>query len=143
MNMKCNYTNLHSAAITLYSIFLELFLYIAYCKYSVCTVLNFFVLYFSGITQLTNTTYKSDLIVVTWEPASSPYCGEVLYYQVVISSDEHVNIANNIVSTIGLTATFLNLRNNTFYTITVTAVNKAGSGRTFSVSVNTATRSQS
>ena len=97
----------------------------------------------SGVTLLTNTTYKSDLIIVTWDPASSPYCGEVLYYQVVISSDGYVNITNNVVNTTSLTATFLDLRSSKLYTITVTAVNKAGSGRTVSVSVNTATRSQS
>ena len=92
----------------------------------------------SGITHLTNTTYKSDLIIVTWNPASSPYCGEVLYYQVVISSDEHVNITNNAVNTTSLTTTFLDLRSNTTYAITVAAVNRAGVRMHVSITVNTA-----
>ncbi|XP_065914777.1 low-density lipoprotein receptor-related protein 5-like isoform X2 [Dysidea avara] len=92
----------------------------------------------SGVTHLTNTTYRLDLIIVTWDPASSPYCGEVLYYQVVISSDEHVNIPNNIVNATCLAVTFLGLRSNTTYTITVAAVNKAGIGMGDSITVKTA-----
>ena len=105
--------------------------------------LNLYCSFLSGIAHLTNTTYKSDLIIVTWNPASSPYCGEVLYYQVVISSDEHTDIPTDFVNTTGLTTTFLNLRNSTFYTITVTDVNRAGSGRTVSITTYTATSSQS
>ena len=105
--------------------------------------LNLYCSFLSGITHLINTTYKSDLIIVTWDPASSPYCGEVLYYQVVISSDEHTDIPNNIVNTTGLTTPFLDLRDSTVYTITVTGVNRAGSGRTVSITAYTATRSQS
>ena len=97
----------------------------------------------SGVTLLTNTTYKSDLIIVTWDPASSSYCGEVLYYQVVISSDEHVNILNDVVNVTCLTATFLGLRSNTTYTITVAAVNQAGSGIMTQITVITARESQS
>ena len=92
----------------------------------------------SGVTHLINTTYRPDLIMVTWDPASSPYCGEVLYYKVVISSDEHVNIPNDIVNVTCLTATFLGLRSNTTYTITVAAINKAAVGMGVSVIVNTA-----
>ena len=92
----------------------------------------------SGVTHLTNTTYRLDLIIVTWDPASSPYCGEVLYYQVVISSDEHVNIPNDIVNATCLAVTFLDLRSNTTYTITVAAVNKAGIGMGDSITVKTA-----
>ena len=62
----------------------------------------------------------------------------MLYYQVVISSDEHTNIPNNIIITTGLTNVFLDLRSNTFYTITVIAVNKAGIGMSLSITVNTA-----
>ena len=54
---------------------------------------------FVGVTDLvavpffdfsTNTTN----IEVTWDAASSPYCGEVLHYVVMISSDEQCNIRN-------------------------------------------------
>ena len=76
--------------------------------------------------------------MVTWDPVSSPYCGEVLYYRVVILSDEHTEINSNIVNTTGLTVTFLDLRNYTTYTIMVAAVNKAGIGENVSSSVRTA-----
>ena len=72
-------------------------------------------------------------ITVRWDAANSPYCGGVLYYTVMISSDEHSNITNDIVNVTGLNATFSNLRNNTNYNITVTAVNRAGAGMTTSV----------
>ena len=76
--------------------------------------------------------------MVTWDPVSSPYCGEVLYYKVVILSDEHTEINSNIVNTTGLTFTFLDLRNFTTYTIMVAAVNRAGIGENVSSTVRTA-----
>ena len=88
-----------------------------------------------GVTHLTNTTYRPDLIIVTWHPASSPYCREVLYYQVVISSDEHDDLPNVTINVTCLTTTFLDLRGNTTYTITVTTANRAGCA---SITVNTA-----
>ena len=97
----------------------------------------------SGITHLANSSYSSNIITLTWDPANSPYCGEVLYYQVVISSDEHANIPNNIVNSTCLTTTFLDLWSNTAYTITVTAVNRAGSGIVARITVVTARVSQS
>ena len=93
------------------------------------------VIYYVGVTHLTNTTYRPDLIVVTWDPASSPYCREVLYYQAVISSDEHDDIPNDAINVTCLTATFLYLRGNTTYKITVTTANRAGCA---SITVNTA-----
>ena len=71
------------------------------------------------------------LVVVTWDPARSPYCGEVLYYQVVISSDEHVNIPNSVVDVTDLnklSAVFTGLMNNTLYNISVTPYNRIGGG---------------
>jgi len=62
----------------------------------------------------------------------------VLYYQVAISSDEHTDLKNNIVTTAGLTNTFLDLRSNTTYTITVAAVNRAGKAMNVSITVQTA-----
>ena len=72
-------------------------------------------------------------ITVRWDAANSPYCGGVLYYIVMISSDEHSNIMNDIVNVTVLTATFSNLRNDTNYNITVTAVNRVGAGVTTTV----------
>ena len=83
-----------------------------------------------GVTNLTNTTYSPYTITVSWDAATSPYCGGVLYYTVMISSDEHCNIMNDIVNVTGLNATFSNLRRDTNYNITVTAVNRAGAGLT-------------
>ena len=79
-------------------------------------------------------------ITVSWDAANSPYCGGVLYYIVMISSDEHSNIMNDTVivtvSTDDITmfnTTFSNLRNDTNYNITITAVNRAGAGMTNAV----------
>ena len=69
-------------------------------------------------------------ITVRWDAAYSPYCGEVLYYIVVISSHEHFNITVNVTL---FNATFSNLRNDTNYNITVIAVNRAGAGMTNAV----------
>ena len=79
-------------------------------------------------------------ITVSWDAANSPYCGGVLYYIVMISSDEHSNIMKDTVivtvSTGDVTvfnATLANLRNDTKYNITITAVNRAGTGMTNAV----------
>ena len=67
-------------------------------------------------------------IIVTWDAANSSYCGGVLYYIVMISSDEHSNIMNDTVNVTDLTVTFYNLRNDTNYDVTVTAYNRVGAG---------------
>ena len=79
-------------------------------------------------------------ITVRWDAANSPYCGGVLFYIVMISSDEHSNIMNDTVivtvSTADVTmfnATFSNLRNDTNYNITINAINRAGAGMTNAV----------
>ena len=77
-----------------------------------------------------NTTYSEDTITVTWDAATSPYCGGVLYYIVMISSDEHSNIMNDIVNVTSLNATFPNLMNDTNYDITVTPYNRVVAGMT-------------
>ncbi|XP_065915112.1 uncharacterized protein [Dysidea avara] len=92
----------------------------------------------SGVANLTNTTYTPNIINVTWDPASSPYCGEVLYYQVVISSDGHCNIVNDTIRAMNLSATFSNLKSNTTYIITVSAVNRATVGLSEMINVATA-----
>ena len=87
-----------------------------------------------------NTTNSSDTITVTWDAANSPYCGGVLYYIVMISSDEHCNIINDIVNVTDLsllTATFSNVMNDTYYDITVTAYNRRVAGMTTTVNIRT------
>ena len=81
--------------------------------------------------EIFNSCTNKTNIFVTWDAATSRYCGGVLYYIVMISSDEHSNIMNDIVNvTSPLTATFSNLRNNTTYDVTVTAYNRVGAGMT-------------
>ena len=76
-------------------------------------------------------------IEVTWGAAESSYCGRVLYYIAMISSNEYSNIMNNLVNVTVPTAsenvfitTFSNLRNDTNYNIAVFAVNREGDGIT-------------
>ena len=71
-----------------------------------------------------NTTYEPSAITFTWAAASSPFCGEVMYYLAILSSDEYYNTMNVSMTT----ATFSNLTSNTNYTITVSAVNEGGAG---------------
>ena len=92
------------------------------------------------VTNLVNSTNRPDTITVTWNNASSPYCGGILYYIVMISSDEHSNIMNDIVNVTDLsllTATFSNLRNDTNYNITVTPYNRVVAGMTTTVNIRT------
>ena len=103
--------------------------------YSMCVIAFYVCL---GVANLTNTTYTPNIINVTWDPASSPYCGEVLYYQVVISSDGHCNIVNDTIRAMNLSATFSNLKSNTTYIITVSAVNRATVGLSEMINVATA-----
>jgi len=69
-------------------------------------------------------------LVVTWDAAISPFCGDVLLYLVTLSSQEASNVISNSVTLTDLSkliATFHNLRNAT-YNLTVAAINRAGSG---------------
>ena len=68
------------------------------------------------VTNLANTTFSEDTIIVTWTVANSPNCGAG-YYSVMISPDEHSNATMNVTE---LTATFSDLMSDTDYTITVT-----------------------
>ena len=89
---------------------------------------------YTGVINLMNTTYSPDTIIVRWDAANSPYCGGVLYYIVMISSD---GCSSTIDGIMGLTATFSNLRNDTNYNIRVTAVNTAGAGMMELINVKT------
>ena len=103
-----------------------------------CAVCMHLLYVHSGVTNLINTTFSLNLITVTWNLASSSYCGEVLYYQVVISSNEHCEIMNNTIRATNLSATFSALRSNTTYTIAVSAVNRARLGSSEMVNITTA-----
>jgi len=81
---------------------------------------------------------SQSMVNVTWDPASSSYCGEVLYYQVVISSVEHCSIEGNTMYVTGSPATFFNLRDNTSYTVTVSAINRARVGMPEMINITTA-----
>ena len=88
--------------------------------------------------EIFNSCTNKTNIFVTWDAATSRYCGGVLYYIVMISSDEHSNIMNDIVNvTSPLTATFSNLMNNINYDVTVTAYNRVGAGMTTTVHITT------
>ena len=66
----------------------------------------------------TNTT------MITWDPADSPNCGPILYYTVTATNLTDASDRNTIVVW-GPRAEFSNDFN---YTISVAAVNRAGSG---------------
>ena len=83
-------------------------------------------MYISGVLNLRITSVGGSLIV-EWDPASSPYCGGVLNYQVVISLDEQVVRS---ITTTRLIVTFHNLISDTAYSIMVVAINRAGVGAT-------------
>ena len=94
-----------------------------------------------GVTNLINTTNSEDTITVTWEAANSSYCGGVLYYIVMISSDEHsnniMNATMNVTDLSLLTATFTDLMNDTNYNITITPYNRVIAGMSTTVSIRT------
>jgi len=90
----------------------------------VCIIEVFFI---SGMLNLRNTTFKVTSLTITWDPASSFYCGGLIYYQVVISYGGQ--LVSNITTT-GLNATFNNLMGGTAYNVTVIATNRAGNGIT-------------
>ena len=72
-------------------------------------------------------------ITIAWDPADSPNCGPVLYYNVTIV---------NVMNTTQLSETrveFSNLISGILYTFNVAAVNKAGIGPTSTIIVTTLT----
>ena len=85
------------------------------------------------VTNLTNTTFSEDTITVTWDVANSGG----MYYMVMISSDEHSNIMNDLMTVTELTATFPNLMSDTSYTIAVTPYCRMIAGMTTTVIVRT------
>jgi len=74
--------------------------------------------------NLRNTTFNTRSISVTWDAASSPDCGKIIY-QVEISYNGEV--VGKITAT-ELGATFHNLMDGKVYSITVVPMNRAGIG---------------
>jgi len=71
-----------------------------------------------------------------WDPADSPNCGSVLYYNVTIVNS--VNSSDmDITKSSGNTIELPNLIKNTTYIISVAAVNRAGTGPTSTINVTT------
>ena len=87
-----------------------------------------------GVINLRHTTTDTT-IIITWDPVDSPSgCESVFYYTVTV-----VNLANNNVRN-PITvwrpkAEFSDLINGTEYTISVAAVNRAGSGPSSTINV--------
>jgi len=74
--------------------------------------------------NLRNTTFNTRSISVTWDSASGPYCGKIIY-QVEISYNGE---AVGKITATELGATFHNLMESTIYSITVVSMNRAGIG---------------
>ena len=77
-------------------------------------------------------------ITVVWGPADSPNCGSVLYYTVTIVNSVDDN-DRNTTELSGTRTEFSNLINGTHYTISVAAINRAGTGQTSTINVTTLT----
>ena len=90
-----------------------------------------------------NTTYSPDAITVRWDAANSTYCGGILHYVGMISSSDGYSRTVTINGVMGLITTFSNLRNDTKYNITITAVNRAGAGMMELINVTTSSPSVS
>ena len=92
-----------------------------------------------GVDNLRNTTATTTEITVVWNDAVSPNgCGPVFYYNVTA-----VNLVNPsdmmTRETSDNVAGFSNLRSNTSYKISVSAVNRAGTGPSTMITVTTLT----
>ena len=76
------------------------------------------------MSDLKSTMITNTIIRVMWESADSIDCGPVLYYEVTIMNSSYTNT----IKTSETNATFSDLINGTNYTISVAAVNRAGTG---------------
>ena len=74
-----------------------------------------------------NVTNKSTMsLTVSWKPAQSRYCGNVLYYVCLLTN--YTVLAPITINATDQNCTFDGLSANTVYNISVSAVNKAGIG---------------
>ena len=87
-----------------------------------------------GVMNLRNITTDTT-ITITWDPADSPSgCEPVFYYTVTVVNLANNNVRNPITEW-RLRAEFSDLINGTNYTISVAAVNRAGSGPSLAINV--------
>ena len=92
----------------------------------------------TGVPNFGRTESSRNGITIEWDPADSPNCGPVLYYNVTIVNSVNANDMN----TTQLSVTrieFCNLINGTSYNISVAAVNRAGTGPSITTTVATLT----
>ena len=79
-----------------------------------------------GVSNL-DSSVTTNTVIITWDHADSPSdCGPVFYYTVTV-----VNLSNgerSITESIQTRAEFSNLINGTNYSISIAAVNRAGTG---------------
>jgi len=94
------------------------------------------ILIFIGISNLRSSIKTTNTITVVWDHADSPYCGPVLYYSVTIVNSHDVSDMS-ITETSESTIKFSNLMIGTTYSISVVAINRAGTGPTSTISVIT------
>ncbi|XP_065915183.1 receptor-type tyrosine-protein phosphatase eta-like isoform X2 [Dysidea avara] len=102
----------------------------------------------TGVFNLTNTTYEAESIHVEWsDTGSSSYCGgnESLYYLFIVSIRRQVvfrRISHNRPSLghgqVRYREIFTGLNDDTNYTVTIIAVNRAGNGANEAIYVMTA-----
>jgi len=85
---------------------------------------------------LRNTQRTTDTIEIMWDPADSPNCGPVLYYNVTIRNVAISCDIRSFVFTVP-SAKVSNLVMGIMYTISVVAVNRAGVGMETTISVTT------
>ena len=76
-------------------------------------------------------------VIATWTNATSPYCGEVLYYIVQLLLESMIIDDRNVTNLSSLIVTFRNLRNNVNYEVAVTAGNRVGVRMTIIKSIRT------
>ena len=82
-----------------------------------------------GVSNLRSSGSSNNIITIVWDPADSPYCGPVLYYNVTIANSATPNDMNATKTSI-TRVEFSNLMNGTSYFFNVAAVNRAGTGPT-------------
>ena len=100
-------------------------------------ILYIYIHTFVGVSNLGRTGITYTTITVKWDPAITPSdCGPV-FYNVTATNLADASDRNTIVW--GLRAEFSNLMNGTNYTISVAAVNRAGSGPSSMITVTTLT----
>ncbi|XP_065914278.1 uncharacterized protein [Dysidea avara] len=89
----------------------------------------------SRVMNLRNTSTTNDTIAISWDAATTTFCGNILKYYVTISYDDGTLV--NGTSTEQKTHRFDGLQNNTCYIILALANNAAGNGTAIAMIVQT------